>query len=121
MQKELKALKPEELHEIFIECVREFFKKDDFKVLKELLTTQDRFNYGRVMLSKFSESMIESCDFTALQEVVDKAIECLKNDHRYLMEGVLTNLFVKGVCGTPYFDESVRNVITNWQSERYNG
>ena len=116
----LKEMKPEEIKEMITNCIKEYLlgkNSDGDNNIEILLYDIRKEYYGARSLqpSIFTKSMLEKLDYSGLQEVVDKCIEDLKNNHKDILEKVLLEIIVQGLTNTYTFRDtlefSTRDII----------
>lgn len=120
LDKELKALSHEDLKEVIIECIKEYFTKDNFKNLKNLIVMESGSSWDRKETpTLFTKKLIESCDYSELQSIVNKSIEDLNKNHHSILEELLLNAIVRGLFNTYSFskelESSVREILMQSQ------
>lgn len=115
LEKELKDLPKETLQEILVQSIKEYFVQDGFKNLNVFLVERERYGYGVKGPSRFLECMMEKCDYSGLQEVVDKMIKDLKENYHTILMEVLSDRLVSGLINTTSFkigmEETIREHI----------
>ena len=125
IDKELAALKPEDLHEVIVEAVKTYFAENKYAV-EHLLFGQTRTSYDCNNPSEFTKAVISSCDFSELQPEVDKSIELLKGRFDSILKSLILDSMTKSICDSYGFQQSIRNTISqmHWEAEqerrRYN-
>lgn len=122
----LKSLKPEEMSEMITNCIKEYLlgknSKGENNIEKIIYDeVNDYFGNSHTLKpSYFTQKMLEKLDYSALQEVVDKCINELKENHKDILEKVMLEMIVKGLKSTYNFNEiledTVKNVICNMNS-----
>ena len=106
----LKALTPEQLTEICQQAVLEYFRKNNYEPVEKLIV--DKGTYGwDYDASNFTKRIIKSCDFSNLQEIVDKCIEQLSNKYDVLLKNIIADMLVTGLTDNYAFREALRNKI----------
>ena len=106
----LRALTPEQLTEICQQAVLEYFRSKGDNAIERLIV--DKGNYGwDYNPSPFTKKIIESCDFSGLQEVVDKCIDKLKNNYDIVLKDILADMFVESLANNYAFNNSLKTTI----------
>jgi len=122
LEGELKALKPEEIHEVLVQCIGEYFRQNDYAAIKGLLVENpDRYGWdSRKSANVFTQKIIESCDMSGLQDVVDKSLDVLKNDYKELLNQLLLNAIMGGLMNKWDIDSRLRETVTQilWEREQ---
>ena len=113
LDKELKALKPEELHEVLIQCIKEYFTIDNYKNLEHLLVENRGGYYGNKVPTEFTIALVKSCDYSKLQEVADACCEKLKTDHDTILKEIMLNAIVSGLTNNFYIHDMISTTIKN--------
>jgi hypothetical protein len=122
LDKELKGLTPEELHDVMIQCIKEYFTVDNYKNLEKLFVKESNNYYGsrEYKPTDFTNQLAARCDCSKLQEIVDIGIDTLKNNHEYILQRVLFDLITTGLASTYSFRESISEVVSDILSRRNN-
>lgn len=122
LEKELKDLPKETLQEILVQSIKEYFVQDGFKNLNVFLVDNERYGYGVKGPSRFLECMMEKCDYSGLQEVVDKMIDDLKENYRKILLEILSDRLTSGIMNTTSFRNGVEEVIREevWKMNNHN-
>ena len=127
LDNELKALSPEDLKNVMTECIKEYFTANDFKNLEPLIIqeTKSRYNWNtQKEATLFATKLIESCDYSQLQLVVDEAIKELQKNYRSILEDILLKTLVQGFTSnyaiSSQLEMSVRDIIYRVERERNN-
>ena len=110
-EKSLNALKPEQITEIMQQALLEYFRKDNYKAIEGIIVNTSRSDYWSKEPSAFTKRIIESCDMSSLQEVVDKCIDQLKNKYNTILMRILTDMLTSSLTNNYTFQESLRNAI----------
>ena len=116
LDKELNALTPEEIHEVLVSCIKEYFTQNNYANIEKLITTTNNYGWGGTdkTVSEFTNKLIASCDYSGLQEVVDKAVEDIKDKHEYIMKDLIRDMIVKSLTDSFAFKSSVENSIREY-------
>ena len=113
----LNALTPEQVTDICKQALLEYFRKDNYDAINKLIIEKGKYSWDD-NISIFGKQMLEKCDYSDLQEVVDKSIEMLKNNYKTLMERVVLNAIVSGLTSNCNFYDSVRFTLSEIMNER---
>lgn len=112
LEKELNALNPQEIHEVVIECIKQYLSQDNYKNTERLFVYEEKDHYGyyhdkpTILMDKILK---EDMDYSSLQSVVDKCIDELKNNYEHLLIKVITEMIASSLADT----HSMRDVILN--------
>lgn len=115
----LKSLKPEEMSEMLTNCIKEYLlgknSKGENNIEKIIYDeATDYFGNSRTLKpSYFTKTMLEKLDYSALQEVVDKCINELKENHKDILEEVMLEMIIQGFKSTYSFNEILKDTIKN--------
>lgn len=110
LKSQLEALKPEEVKEVLLKCIYEYFSKDNYANIEKLLITKSDWNRSNIP-TRFTEKIIEACDYSALQEIVDKSIEIMKNKYDIILKDTLSDVLLKGMTDNYFFKSSLQRTI----------
>ena len=114
IEQEVNALTAEDLKNVFLECVREYFTKDDCKNLDKVLFKEERSYYGSSItyeLNSTARELFSKCDTSSLQEIVDKALEDLKENHHQIMMEYICSLISTGIQHSFHADKHLENTV----------
>lgn len=78
---EVGKLDPREIKDIFAECVKEYFTQNNYQNVERLITEKESYYGSKPKFTWFGQKLIEHCDYSKLQEVVDKAIDSMIKNH----------------------------------------
>ena len=106
----LRALKPEQLTEICQQAILEFFKRNNYDNVEKLIVDKGNYSWD-YKASDFTHRIIESCDFSKLQEVVDKCIEELTNNYESMIKNIIADMICNGLTNNYAFQESLKHII----------
>lgn len=116
-EKSLNALKPEQITEIMQQALLEYFRKDNYKAVESIMVNTSRSDYWNKEPTAFTKRIIESCDMSSLQEVIDKCIDQLKDKYNTILMRILTDMLISGLTNNYAFQESLKNIIYTELSE----
>lgn len=123
LDKELSALTSEEIHEVIVHCIKEYFTKDDYANIEKLIVTQKYNSWGQEkVVSEFTTKLIASCDYSGVQDVVDKAIETLKNKYDVLLKDLIRDMIIQSLSNSGVFRTAMENSIREymWKEQQIN-
>ena len=113
LEKELEAFSKEELHDIIRDCFVELLKDDN--ILKDLIYKEEVSGYYGSTKKVPSEIMIEAAEkidlHPAFEEIQDKMINTIKENHRDIVEKVLLNLMIDGIVTNNNFRNNMTDAI----------
>lgn len=100
-----------DIHEIFENCIKEYFEKDDYKVLKDLFERPGSYYNSDSIATIFTKQMINNCDMSKMQEVVDVCIEEIKKNYNSLLKQVIADNLIYGLTNNYNFRESISMTV----------
>lgn len=110
IEKELKAFSSEELHEIIRECIVEALKNDE--ALKGLFIKPKTYSYEKDEPTQVLIEAARNIDLSdAYKEIQDKMINELKTNYKYVLENVMLQAMVTGLCQNYTFQANLEMVI----------
>lgn len=111
IEKELNAFSREELHDIIRECIVEALRNDD--VLKNLFITTDTYcGYITTQPSEILKIAAKNIDLSpAYKYIQESMISTLKENYHSLLESVMLNMIISGLCSNYNFTEMMANSI----------
>jgi hypothetical protein len=112
LEKELDALDPKEIHEVVIECIKQYLSQDNYKNTERLFVYEEKNRYGYcqdVPTDLLNKILKENMDYSSLQNIVDKCIDELENNYERLLIKVITEMIASSLADT----HNMRDVILN--------
>lgn len=82
-------LDPREVKDIFAECIKEYFTQNNYENVERLITEKEGYYSRQPQFTWFGKELIKNCDYSKLQEVVDKVIDSMTNNHERLLKEML--------------------------------
>ena len=119
LEKELNDLPKETIQNILTECIKGYFSKDNSQVLENIFIAKARYS-DYVTPSRFLESILEKCDFSGLQEVVDNCIKDLKENYEHILIKVISSMISESLFNTHNFKFAVESVVCDELNRRHN-
>lgn len=110
IEKELDCIKPEDVRGVAIQCIHECLAENDYAIVKRLLVNENYYNHTNTPTA-FTEGILKSCDYSKLQDVVDKIILTLTEDYRDILKDILLDAIVNGLMDKYAVNTSLRNII----------
>jgi hypothetical protein len=120
LEKELKNLSKETIQNILVECIKGYFSEDNKRNLENIFLVRGNSYGTSYQPSRFLESILEKCDFSGLQEVVDNCIKDLKENYDHILIKVLSSMISESLSSTYNFKYAVQNEICNELARRDN-
>lgn len=130
LEKEFKDLPKEAIQNILVESIKTYLNPDDLidnqsnvvigqtyrkehPLNKLLMQSTSYYNSTTVEPSRLLKSLLLQCDFSALQEVVDKMIEDLKENYHSILVELLSCYVAKGIAENTTFRFEMEHIIQN--------
>lgn len=112
--KALNDLKPEQLNDILIECIKEYFLGNDGKNIEKLLYEEHDNGWGhrQTLMTNFTNKLISDCDYSGLQEVADNCVTNIKENSDKLLKDILAEMMITGLCDKYNFQSILRDTIS---------
>lgn len=107
---EVGKIDPSEMKDIFAECIKEYFTQNNYTNVEKLLMEKGDY-YHKPKFTDFGEKLIESCDYSKLQEVVDKVVESMVNNHETLLKEMLFEVIAKGFSSSWSMENTFKDKI----------
>ena len=109
---EVGKLDPREIKEIFAECIKAYFEQNNYQNIERLITEKDGSYYSsKPKFTWFGQKLIEHCDYSKLQEVVDKVIASMVNNHETLLKEMLFEVISRGFTNSYSMQEAFKSSI----------
>ena len=112
IDKELKALSSDDLKNIILEVVSEYFRRDNYKHTEELIFKNPSTNYYNKEFTPLMTQMVKSADYSGLQDIVDRCIEEVKSNYDHLLIKSISAAIIGGLTYDYQFSEAVRREVT---------
>ena len=103
LEKELNALNAKEIHEIVIECIKQYLSQDNYKNTERLFVYKEKDRYGYTQdtpTDLLYKILKENIDYSSLQNIIDKCIDELKNNYESLLIKVITEMIATSLANT---------------------
>ena len=117
LEKELNALNAKEIHEIVIECIKQYLSQDNYKNTERLFVYKQKDHYGYTQdtpTDLLYKILKEDMDYSSLQNTVDKCIDELKNNYERLLIKVITEMIASSLANTYNMQEIIlKNIYQN--------
>lgn len=129
LEKEFKDLPKEKIQNILVESIKTYLNPDDLidnqsnvvlgqtyrkeHPLNKLLMQSTTYHYNSTTVepSNLLRTLLLQCDFSALQEVVDKMIEDLKENYHSILVELLSCYMAKGITENTTFRFEMEQII----------
>lgn len=115
LEKELNGLNPEEIHEVVIECIKEYLSLDNYKNTERLFVYKQKSYYDARTQDAPTDLLYkilkENMDYSSLQNVVDNCIDDIKNNYESLLIRVITDMIATSLANTYNMQEILSKTI----------
>ena len=114
-EKELKALSPEDVKDVIIQCIGEYFRNNNYANTEKLVVSRKNNAWSfcdTYEATEFTNRLVKALDYSALQDVLDASIETLKNKHEDLIKNILLEAMIRGISNTYGFRSVIEEAIT---------
>lgn len=122
LDKELQDLPKEVLQNIIVESIKGYFQQDNYKNVEKIFLREEKSSYGwsNNKPNELLTSVLKNCDYYQLQEVVDEAINTLKEEHYNILKDILKDIFIIGLTTNYTFQSSLESAINDVLCRRGN-
>jgi hypothetical protein len=116
LDKELKEMPKEVIQDVIVKSIQGYFEQNNYENVQRLFvqTTETRWDTKKTS-TDFLNGLVKDCDYSALQDVVDKAIEDVKENHRSIVCDLISKIITNGLFTDYNFrsalDNAVRDVL----------
>ena len=107
---QLATIKPEALQDAMVEAIKNYFIENKYDLGKLLF--EDR-GYGNRVPSAILKNALASLDYSALQPMVDEAIDLLKTNYESVLRDVLTQAIVAQLINGYSFQSALTNAVAS--------
>ena len=112
LDKQLTELPQEVIQNIIIESIREYFTQNDYQMIENLFIKKEtHYGYTEKSSSEFLNRLMNGCDYSKLQEVVDAAVENLKENNERILKDMLIEALANSLSNTFSMRQSVENIL----------
>ena len=108
---EVGKLDPREIKDIFAECIKVYFEQNNYQNIERLITEKGDYYSSKPKFTWFGQKLIENCDYSKLQEVVDKVIDSMVNNHETLLKEMLFEVIARGFTNSYSMQEAFKMSI----------
>ena len=108
----LSKLPEDAIKNIIVESIHEYFTHNNYEMIESLfIETKERYGFREKSAAPFLQKLVEDCDYSKLQDVLDAAIYNLIENN----ETILKDMFIEAIADRMYntysFKDSVRKVL----------
>ncbi|MBO4542814.1 MAG: hypothetical protein J5725_06475 [Bacteroidales bacterium] len=107
---QLAAIKPEALQDALVGAIKNYFTENKYDVEKLIFT--EGSGYGNKTPNAILKNAMASLDYSALQSVVDDAIDLLKNNYERVLRDILTQAIVDKLVSDYSFQSALTTAIS---------
>lgn len=114
LEKELNALNPKEIHEIVIECIKQYLSQNNYENTERLFVykKKDYYGYEKDEPTDLLYNILkENMDYSSLQNIVDKCIDEIKNNYESLLIRIFTEMIASSLNNTHNMQEILSRTI----------
>lgn len=113
---QLSKLSDETIQNIILESIKQYFAKNDYKNVEDLFLQVDKNQYygcTSKSANTFFEGLIRDCDYSKLQDLLDKTIDALVNNHEEIIKSVFLEAISDKIANTYSFRDHIREAMIN--------
>lgn len=112
LDKELKEMPKEVIQDVIVKSIQGYFEQNNYENVQRLFvqTTETRWDTKKTS-TDFLNGLVKDCDYSALQGVVDKAIEDVKENHRSIVCDLISKIITDGLFDNYNFKSALDNAI----------
>lgn len=116
LDKELKEMPKEVIQAVIVKSIQGYFEQNNYENVQRLFVQTSEYGWKTEKTStEFLNGLVKDCDYSALQGVVDKAIEDVKENHRSIVCDLISNIITNGLLTDYNFrsalDSAIRDVL----------
>lgn len=111
---QLSKLSDETIQNIILESIKEYFVKNDYKNVEDLFLQVDKnqyYGYTSKSANPFFEGLIRDCDYSKLQDLLDKTIDALINNHEEIIKSVFLEAISDKIANTYSFRDHIQEAM----------
>lgn len=113
----LADLPKEAIHDIIIQSIKEYFSQDNYKNIESVLFDK---RYNEKTANENLRKIINDCDCSRLQDVVDASIKNLIENNEVILKKLIMESLADKLVNTYAFRESIQSSIYNILNNRQN-
>lgn len=113
LEKELKDMPKEVIQAVIVKSIQGYFEQNDYENVQKLFVQTTGYNQwdNKKTSTDFLNGLVKDCDYSALQDVVDKAIEDVKENHRSIVCDLISKIIADGLFQDYNFKSALDNAI----------
>lgn len=112
LDKQLEDMPVDVLQNIIAESVHTYFTQDKCKKVENLFVDVNDSSWTTTKsASQFLLNVMEDCDFSAMQDIIDKMLDDLNRNYHNILIEVVTRMIVQGLSNHYSFYDSVNSIV----------
>lgn len=116
LNKQLRDMPEDIIQKIIMECIREYFTQNNYEMIDKLFVQSNKDYYGfeKKSATEFLNRLIEECDYSKLQDIVDLAILDLRHNYNDILIDVLTLQLLQSFRNSNFengLNMTIRNIL----------
>lgn len=114
LDKEFKDLPKEVLQDVIVQSIKEYFEQNNYANVQNLFLYETKgYNSWdtKVTSTEFLNGLLKDCDYSGLQDVVDEAIKSVRENHKEILQNIVSGIITRGLLQDHYFKYELENVI----------
>lgn len=114
LDKEFKDLPKEVLQDVIVQSIKEYFEQNNYANVQNLFLYETKgYNSWdtKVTSTEFLNGLLKDCDYSGLQDVVDEAIKSVRENHKEILQNIVSGIITRGLLQDHSFKYELENVI----------
>ena len=114
LDKELKDLPKEVLQDVIVQGIKGYFEQNNYENVQKLFLKENGgYNSWdtKITTTEFLNGLVNDCDYSGLQDVVDEAIKSVRDNHKEILEDMILRIITNGFFQDYNFRNQLESVI----------
>ena len=116
LEKELKDLPKEVLQEVIVKAIQGYFEQNNYENVQKLFLKENGgYNSWdtKITTTEFLNGLVNDCDYSGLQDVVDEAIKSVRDNHKEILGDMILRIITNGFFQDYNFRHQLEDAILN--------
>ena len=114
LDKELKDLPKEVLQDVIVQGIKGYFEQNNYENVQKLFLKENGgYNSWdtKITTTEFLNGLVNDCDYSGLQDVVDEAIKSVRDNHKEILGDMILRIITNGFFQDYNFRNQLESVI----------
>jgi len=108
----LSQLSEDTIKDIIVESIRGYFSQNNYENIENLfIETKASYGFREKCASPFLQRLVRDCDYSKLQDVLNAAIENLKENNERILKDMFIEAIASKMTDTYGFRDGIRQAL----------